>query len=89
MMDYWISFVVSQDPNDGKGNQRPNWPQFTSSNKVSTLEHLREFSSLTPVWNVRSKVLMQLNGTNSVVVPDDYREKQIQFFNDNALLFHH
>jgi len=67
MMDYWISFVVSQDPNDGKGSQRPNWPQFTPSNQV----------------------LMQLNGTTSAVMPDDYREEQIQFFNDNALLFHH
>jgi len=67
MTDYWISFVVSQDPNDGKGTERPNWPLFTADNKV----------------------LIQLNGTNITTIPDDYRKEQIQFFNENALLFHH
>ncbi|KAJ2916212.1 hypothetical protein MD484_g4180, partial [Candolleomyces efflorescens] len=34
MMDYWISFAVSLNPNDGKGVQRPNWPKYTASKKV-------------------------------------------------------
>ncbi|EAU89349.2 lipase I [Coprinopsis cinerea okayama7 len=29
MMDYWISFAVSLDPNDGKGSERPIWPEYT------------------------------------------------------------
>ncbi|TFK28270.1 triacylglycerol lipase 3 [Coprinopsis marcescibilis] len=33
MMDYWISFVVNLDPNDKKGSQRPNWPQYTTRSK--------------------------------------------------------
>jgi Carboxylesterase family len=34
MMDYWISFTVSSDPNDGKGIERPEWPQYTNSSQV-------------------------------------------------------
>ncbi|KAJ2916198.1 hypothetical protein MD484_g4209, partial [Candolleomyces efflorescens] len=34
MMDYWISFVVSLDPNDRKGAERPRWPQYKSHNQV-------------------------------------------------------
>ncbi|KAG2008175.1 carotenoid ester lipase [Coprinopsis cinerea AmutBmut pab1-1] len=29
LMDYWISFTVSLDPNDGKGSERPVWPEYT------------------------------------------------------------
>ncbi|KAF6745462.1 triacylglycerol lipase 3 [Ephemerocybe angulata] len=32
--DYWISFTVSLNPNDGKGVKRPNWPQYTTTNQV-------------------------------------------------------
>ncbi|KAJ3524755.1 hypothetical protein NMY22_g10863 [Coprinellus aureogranulatus] len=34
MMDYWISFTVSLDPNDGKGVKRPVWPRYTKTNEV-------------------------------------------------------
>ncbi|OBZ71124.1 Lipase 2 [Grifola frondosa] len=34
MMDYWISFAVNLDPNDGRGTQRPHWPQYTPDNEV-------------------------------------------------------
>ncbi|KAI9069321.1 esterase 1 [Trametes sanguinea] len=33
MKDYWISFATSLNPNDGKGNSRPKWTQYTSSNQ--------------------------------------------------------
>jgi hypothetical protein len=49
MMDYWISFVVTQDPNDGKGTQRPNWPQFTPSNKVCISEP-SGFATVADTW---------------------------------------
>ncbi|KAK0219626.1 Alpha/Beta hydrolase protein [Armillaria nabsnona] len=29
MMDYWVSFATSLDPNDGLGSERPLWPQYT------------------------------------------------------------
>ncbi|ESK83760.1 extracellular triacylglycerol lipase precursor [Moniliophthora roreri MCA 2997] len=32
MMDYWISFATILDPNDGKGESRPAWPQYATSN---------------------------------------------------------
>ena len=28
MMDYWLSFVDSLDPNDGLGSLRPNWEAY-------------------------------------------------------------
>ncbi|KAK7048593.1 carboxylic ester hydrolase [Favolaschia claudopus] len=31
VMDYWLSFATSLDPNDGKGTQRPKWEQWTTS----------------------------------------------------------
>ncbi|KAF5335023.1 hypothetical protein D9758_016192 [Tetrapyrgos nigripes] len=34
MMDYWISFTTSLDPNDDKGSSRPEWPQYTPDNQV-------------------------------------------------------
>ncbi|KAF9011689.1 esterase 1 [Cyathus striatus] len=34
MIDYWVSFATSLDPNDGKGNPRPNWAQYTPHNQV-------------------------------------------------------
>ncbi|KZT41185.1 extracellular triacylglycerol lipase precursor [Sistotremastrum suecicum HHB10207 ss-3] len=33
MMDYWISFAVSLNPNDGKGSKRPFWSPYTSTNQ--------------------------------------------------------
>ncbi|KAF9257010.1 esterase 1 [Marasmius fiardii PR-910] len=34
IMDYWISFVSSLNPNDGKGTQRPSWPEYRSNNSI-------------------------------------------------------
>ncbi|OSD07125.1 esterase 1 [Trametes coccinea BRFM310] len=34
MMDYVIAFVNSLNPNDGKGCERPFWPQFTADGEV-------------------------------------------------------
>ncbi|OBZ76977.1 Lipase 2 [Grifola frondosa] len=34
MMDYWISFAVDLDPNDGRGSLRPTWKQYTPVNEV-------------------------------------------------------
>ncbi|KAG7445319.1 alpha/beta-hydrolase [Guyanagaster necrorhizus] len=34
MVDYWVSFSTSLDPNDGLGTSRPNWPQYTPDNEA-------------------------------------------------------
>ncbi|KJA23957.1 hypothetical protein HYPSUDRAFT_1079387 [Hypholoma sublateritium FD-334 SS-4] len=67
MIDYWVSFATSLDPNDGHGNPRPAWPQYTEKNEV----------------------LLQLNGLNTTVIPDDYRKEQIDFINSDPAVFHH
>ncbi|PFH50825.1 hypothetical protein AMATHDRAFT_60267 [Amanita thiersii Skay4041] len=67
MIDYWVSFATSLDPNDGRGFPRPRWPQYTPNNRV----------------------LMQLNGANLTVIPDNFREKQTSFINSSPLTWHH
>ncbi|KAK0224140.1 extracellular triacylglycerol lipase precursor [Armillaria fumosa] len=65
MVDYWVSFATSLDPNDGLGTSRPFWPQYTPENEV----------------------LLQLNGDNTTVIPDDYRKEAIDFLRANADAF--
>ncbi|PPQ91996.1 hypothetical protein CVT25_004652 [Psilocybe cyanescens] len=66
MIDYWVSFATSLDPNDGHGIPRPHWAQYTPENQV----------------------LMQLNGANTTLIPDDYRKEQIAFINSEPAVFH-
>jgi len=67
MIDYWVSFATSLDPNDGRGNPRPHWYQYTPDNEV----------------------LMELNGNNLTLIPDEYRAEQIGFINSVPKVFHH
>ncbi|RDB17172.1 Lipase 2 [Hypsizygus marmoreus] len=67
MIDYWVSFTTSLDPNDGRGIPRPIWSRYTPHNQV----------------------LMQLNGANLTLIPDDYRSEQIDFINSDPAVFHH
>lgn len=34
MINYWVSFATSLDPNDGLGTTRPKWSQYTMKNQV-------------------------------------------------------
>lgn len=36
-----------------------------------------------------NQAIMQLNGANLTMIPDDYRQEQIAFINDMAVVFHH
>jgi carboxylesterase type B len=66
MIDYWVSFANCLDPNDGHGNPRPVWAQYTPDNQV----------------------LMQLNGDNTTLIPDDYRKEQMDFINSDPTIWH-
>jgi len=67
MIEYWVSFATSLDPNDGRGIARPHWDQYTNTHQV----------------------LMQLNGDNTTLIPDNYRAEQIDFINSVPLVLHH
>lgn len=67
MIDYWVSFATSLDPNDGRGIQRPHWGQYTTNQQV----------------------VMQLNGDDLKMIPDDYRATQIDFINSIPAILHH
>ncbi|KAG6834989.1 hypothetical protein H0H93_005872, partial [Arthromyces matolae] len=78
MMDYWISFATSLDPNDGHG--------------ASLKSLLTSYSSSGPHWDEYSifhPAVMQLNGADLTMIPDTYRQEQIAFINSEALVFHH
>ncbi|KAJ7216322.1 esterase 1 [Mycena pura] len=64
MQDYWISFAVSLDPNDGNGSDRPSWEEYSVAQRV-----------------------IQLNSTSTMMIADDFRQQQMSFISDNALLF--
>ncbi|KAJ7750489.1 hypothetical protein B0H14DRAFT_2982071 [Mycena olivaceomarginata] len=45
-----------------------------------------------PQWDVYTSdnpALMQLNGENTAMIPDNYRQNQIQYIMDNSAVFHH
>ncbi|KAJ7586080.1 extracellular triacylglycerol lipase precursor [Mycena floridula] len=67
MIDYWVSFATSLNPNDGKGVLRPIWEQYTHKNQV----------------------VMELNGLNTTLIPDNYRQEQIAFINSDPVIFRH
>ncbi|KAF8181105.1 esterase 1 [Pholiota molesta] len=66
MQDYWLSFVTSLTPNDGRGSKRPNWQQYTTDNQI----------------------LLELNGHNTTLTPDDFRPDGILFFQNSADALH-
>lgn len=67
MIDYWVSFATSLDPNDGRGSPRPIWPQYAP----------------------KRQVLLQLNGANLTVIPDDYNKEKIDFIVSEGSIFRH
>ncbi|KAJ7491235.1 extracellular triacylglycerol lipase precursor, partial [Mycena latifolia] len=69
MMDYWMSFAVSLNPNDGRGSHRPQWDDYSKT-------------------QASRETLIQLDGHNLTMIPDDYREEQIAFIMQDPVLFH-
>ncbi|KAM6501326.1 extracellular triacylglycerol lipase precursor [Amanita muscaria] len=76
MMDYWISFATSLDPNDGHGTPRPIWEPYTCENQASPS-------------STQELALLQLNSQNLSMIPDDYRKEQIEFINSDPIVWLH
>ena len=106
MIEYWVSFATSLDPNDGRGISRTSffpctfhlfgwlWPGFRS-----TLGWIHERPTgkwrhpHTPPcivsYSYPAQEVMQLNGNDLKMIPDDYRAKQIDYINSIPWIFHH
>ncbi|ESK89102.1 extracellular triacylglycerol lipase precursor [Moniliophthora roreri MCA 2997] len=67
IIDYWVSFATSLDPNDGLGSDRPIWPEYTIDNPV----------------------LLQLNGSSTGPLLDNYRNEQFEFVDSHPVIFRH
>ncbi|KAH8824528.1 extracellular triacylglycerol lipase precursor [Flagelloscypha sp. PMI_526] len=68
MQEYWVSFVASGSPNDGKGTARPNWPTYGSTHGDTG-------------------TLLQLDGQNLTTAPANYRKADIDFWNQDPILW--
>ncbi|KAJ7436854.1 extracellular triacylglycerol lipase precursor [Mycena latifolia] len=42
-----------------------------------------------PQFTPNNKVVIQLNGANTTIIPDDFRAEQIAFINSNPAIWHH
>ncbi|PIL26309.1 hypothetical protein GSI_12065 [Ganoderma sinense ZZ0214-1] len=74
MVDYWLSFVVSGTPNDGKGLARTIWPSYESDNQV-----LIQFDT--------TSISSGSSNATFAIVPDDYRAGLLSFINSVATDF--
>jgi len=51
-----------------------------------------KLTSVGPLWEpytTDEEVLLQLNGDNLTMIPDDFRLQQIALANESPLVFHH
>ncbi|KAI0735219.1 extracellular triacylglycerol lipase precursor [Earliella scabrosa] len=62
MMDYWISFATSLDPNDGRGEPRLHWPQYSVFDPI-VMQFTTPKSSLIPD-TFRFKQLAAINAAS-------------------------
>ncbi|KAJ7199115.1 extracellular triacylglycerol lipase precursor [Mycena haematopus] len=52
MMDYWISFASTLDPNDGKGTERAKWEQYTLSHQALVQLHADNVTMIPDAFRV-------------------------------------
>jgi len=53
---------------------------------------IAKLPSVGPLWEpytTNEEVLLQLNGDNLTMIPDDFRVQQIALANESPLVFHH
>ncbi|KAK0447148.1 extracellular triacylglycerol lipase precursor [Armillaria borealis] len=62
--------------------------QLNSSSEPASSILLRTSRPSWPQYTPENEVLLQLNGDNTTVIPDDYRKEAIEFLWDNADAFH-
>ncbi|KAJ3541390.1 hypothetical protein NMY22_g3906 [Coprinellus aureogranulatus] len=87
MMDYWISFVVSLDPNDGKGLTRVSRISFLRPGVFALTCINASLFNTGPLWPEYTKennALLQLEGGNTMVVEDAFRGQQNAFLVRNT-----
>ncbi|KAF7290221.1 Carboxylic ester hydrolase [Mycena indigotica] len=81
MVDYWLSFATSLTPNDGCGAPNGNRTPYTTR-PVSRVPH-----SLT--LNAIVQAVIQLNGANLTMIPDNFRSEQTMYMAANSALWGH
>ncbi|KAJ7111463.1 hypothetical protein C8R44DRAFT_883259 [Mycena epipterygia] len=87
MVEYGVSFTISLTPNDGLGIPHPEWTQFTPENEVSSYVSLHLTSYF--LNNLLRLCVIQLNGANLTMIPDDFRAEQTDFINSDPVIWRH
>jgi hypothetical protein len=85
MMDYWISFASTLDPNDDKGVKRE-WSLIPKSIPISMM---RISGPLWAKFTPSHQAVMQLHAENATMIPDDFRVEPIEFINVHSAYFDH
>lgn len=83
MMDYWISFATSLDPNDGKGSTRACCPPWLKNPPATNTLIGPQW----PAYDPASPKVLQLKADDVVAIPDDYRKEQISLILANPAAF--
>ncbi|KAJ7439512.1 esterase 1 [Mycena latifolia] len=84
MIDYWVSFATSLDPNDGLGVPRSYYRRSNTGRNLNLVTG--------PVWTAYTpdnQNVMQLNGDNTTMIPDTYRQDEIQYIINISEALHH
>ncbi|KAL0572541.1 hypothetical protein V5O48_009420 [Marasmius crinis-equi] len=61
LMDYWLSFITTLDPNDGIGSERPVWPEYASGSETILQLNGPENSTVIPD-DYRAEGIAFING---------------------------
>ncbi|KAF4583827.1 hypothetical protein EYR40_002322 [Pleurotus pulmonarius] len=96
VMDYWLSFAYERHPNDGRGHNRQP-PIMIHPNCILIVQRRARVAPLyggisgghyfyleMQLDALLSQVIMQLNGVDLRMIPDNYREGQINFIISKA-----
>ncbi|KAJ7111464.1 extracellular triacylglycerol lipase precursor [Mycena epipterygia] len=87
MIDYWVSFATSLTPNDGLGTPRNISYEFHREHSLTpyVCHAGPEWTQFTP----QNKAVIQLNGANLTMIPDDFRAEQMDFINSDPIIWRH
>jgi acetylcholinesterase len=87
MMDYWISFTATGQPNGDSGSLRA----FSFALLFAMNSDVLRLDDAGPVWEQYTSDennVIQLNGSVSKMIGDDWREDRIGYMSEDPVVWH-
>lgn len=88
MMDYWISFTVTGHPNDDFGSTRTSIYALLFAMNVDVLTFDGGAGPIWEQYTCDEKNVIQLNGSVSTMIGDDWREDRIGYISEDPVVWH-